>query len=258
MASIWIDTMIWQILGWSFVGSIVSLVGGIFLAARKKKMSHAGSLLLVSFAAGVLLATAFFDLLPEAFELSGNGMMWEWVVGGIVFLFLLEKSLIWYHHHHDEEHNERKAIPELLTIGDSIHNFIDGVVMGGTFLVSPTAGVVTALAIAAHEIPHEMADFGVLLAHGWSAKKTIFVNLISAAFALLGSIVVYLFKDMVGPWLPYLLAFAGGGFIYLSCSDLIPELHHEHRMKVQNSVLQFLIFGLGIVLVWWLIRVLEG
>lgn len=249
--------MLGQIVLWSFVGSVASLIGGVILALRKKKFTHHQTLLLTSFAAGVILATAFFDLLPESVEM-GETFLGGWVVAGVAWLFLLEKSLIWYHHHHEEHEVHGRAVPWMLTVGDTIHNFIDGVVMAGTFLVTPSLGIVTAMAVAAHEIPHEMADFGVLLAHGWSAKKTILVNIGSAAAALAGALLVYGARDVIEPWLPVLLAFSAGSFIYLACSDLIPELHHDHRHDRMSLLTQVAAFGVGIGIVWLLIRVLEG
>ena len=244
--------MIGQILFWSFVGSVVSLIGGILLALRKKAFTHEQSLLLISFAAGVLLSTAFFDLLPEAgADLSLGG-----VLLGIIFLFLLEKFL-WYHHH-DEEHKGHKRTPILITVGDTVHNFIDGVVIAGTFMVAPAIGIVTALAVAAHEIPHEMADFGVLLSKGWGRKKVIMVNLASAGASLLGAVLMYSFGGRIEGILPILLSFSGGMFIYLACSDLIPELHHGHEEKKSETLAQLVVFGMGVVVVWGLIRILEG
>ncbi len=251
--------MIWQILLWSFVGSVASLIGGVFLALRKKAFTHEQSLLLVSFAAGVLLSTAFFDLLPEAGEMIGQigeiGQMWGWVLGGVVFLFLLEKFL-WYHHH-DEEHEGHKRTPIMITVGDTVHNFIDGAVIAGTFLVLPATGIVTALAVAAHEIPHEMADFGVLLSKGWARKKVILVNLASAAVSLIGALFMYGMEKRFGTILPYLLSFSGGMFIYLACSDLIPELHHGHKEKAGEAIWQMVVFGVGIAVVWVLIMLLS-
>jgi len=244
--------MIGQILFWSFVGSVASLIGGILLALRKKIFTHEQSLLLVSFAAGVLLSTAFFDLLPEA----GSELSLAAVLMGIVFLFLLEKFL-WYHHH-DEEHEGHKRTPILITVGDTVHNFIDGVVIAGTFMVSPAIGIVTALAVAAHEIPHEMADFGVLLSKGWGRKKVILVNLASAGASLVGAVLMYFFGGKIEGTLPILLSFSGGMFIYLACSDLIPELHHGHTEKKSETLTQLVVFGVGIVLVYGLIRILEG
>lgn len=232
-----------QILFWSFVGSVASLGGGILLALRKKAFTHEQSLLLISFAAGVLLATAFFDLLPEA----GESLSLVGVLIGIIFLFLLEKFL-WYHHH-DEEHEGHRRTPVLITVGDTVHNFIDGAVIAGTFLASPVTGVVTALAVAAHEIPHEMADFGVLLTKGWARKKVILVNLLSAGVSLVGALCMYSIGIKFTGMLPYLLSFSGGMFIYLACSDLIPELHHGHKERASESIWQMIVFGAGIMIV---------
>lgn len=243
--------MIGQILFWSFVGSVASLGGGILLALRKKAFSHEQSLLLISFAAGVLLSTAFFDLLPEA----GANLSLVGVLFGIIFLFLLEKFL-WYHHH-DEEHEGHRRTPVLITVGDTVHNFIDGVVIAGTFMVAPAAGIVTALAVAAHEIPHEMADFGVLLTKGWARKKVILVNLISAGTSLVGAILMYYLGRQIEGILPVLLSFSGGMFIYLACSDLIPELHHGHKERGVDSLQQMAVFGVGIIIVLVLRRWLQ-
>ncbi|KKU02831.1 MAG: Metal cation transporter, ZIP family [Candidatus Amesbacteria bacterium GW2011_GWA2_47_70] len=240
-----------QILIWTTVGSVASLGGGILLALRKKAFTHEQSLLLISFAAGVLLSTAFFDLLPEAIgqigQLGQIGQIWGWVLAGIIFLFLLEKFL-WYHHH-DEEHEGRQRTPILITVGDTVHNFIDGVVIAGTFMVAPATGIVTALAVAAHEIPHEMADFGVLLSKGWARKKVILVNLASAGASLVGAVLMYSFGGRIEGMLPVLLSFSGGMFIYLACSDLIPELHHGHTEKKRETVAQMAVFGVGIIIV---------
>lgn len=243
--------MIWQILLWSFVGSVASLIGGILLALRKKAFSHEQSLLLVSFAAGVLLSTAFFDLLLEA----GADLSLAGVLAGIIFLFLLEKFL-WYHHH-DEEHEGHKRTPLLITVGDSVHNFIDGVVIAGTFMVAPATGIVTALAVAAHEIPHEMADFGVLLTRGWARKKVILVNVLSAGVSLVGAGLMYYWGRKIEGILPYLLSFSGGMFVYLACSDLIPELHHGHKERWTDSMWQMVVFGIGIGIVLVLKRWLQ-
>lgn len=234
--------MLWQLIGFSTMGSIGGLFGGILLALRKKPFSHSASLLMISFAAGVMLATAFLDILPEAGAIS-----WWAVLLGVVFLFLLEKSLIWYHHHGDDCDSHA---PVLLTIGDTLHNFIDGVVMGATFLASPATGMITSLAIMAHEIPHEMADFGVMLSLGWSRSKVILTNILSASVSIIGAVGVYYIGSKIENYLPALLSFAGGMFIYLACSDLIPELHHAHKKApVTNNALQIVVFGMGIGLI---------
>lgn len=244
------------ILLFSFLGSVVSLVGGVILVTFKKNLSHKTSLLMVSFAAGVLLGTAFFDLLPEAMELAEEFNL-VWVLAGIVFLFLFEKSLLWYHHH-DEHHKAYQHTAVLIVVGDTIHNFIDGIVMAGAFMVSIPAGIVTSLAVAAHEIPHEIADFGVLLSKGWKRKKIVIVNLVSAAVAMVGAVVMYMVGSRAEAVLPPLLAFSGGSFLYLACSDLIPELHHAHNEEVKTGAMESVVFLMGLGMVWGLVRLLEG
>lgn len=242
--------MLWQLISFSILGSVGGLIGGVLLALRKKPFTHSQSLLMISFAAGVMLATAFLDILPEAGIFNG----WA-ILLGVVFLFLLEKSLIWYHHHGDECDSHT---PALINIGDTLHNFIDGIVMGAAFLASPTTGFVTALAVMAHEIPHEMADFAVMLSMGWSKQKTILLNLLSASISLIGAMGVYFLGDRIQVFLPQLLSFAGGMFIYLACSDLIPELHHSHRNEpIKNSTLQVLFFVFGIILIASFVHFLE-
>ena len=241
--------MFLQLMGLSVLGSVGGLIGGILLDLRKKSFTHSKSLLLVSFAAGVMLATAFLDILPEAGTFNG----WA-ILLGVIFLFLLEKTLIWYHHHGDECDSHA---PALISVGDTLHNFIDGLVMGATFLASPATGLLTALAVMAHEIPHEMADFSVMLSLGWGKWKTIFTNLLSASASLVGAAGVYFLGEKIQVFLPVLLSFAGGMFIYLACSDLIPELHHaHHKPEVKNNFAQILVFGIGVGLIALFIRIL--
>lgn len=259
-----IPLSIWfQVLWWVFVGSVLSLIGGIVLALRKKPFTHNQSMLVVSFAAGVLLSTAILDLLPEAMEqfqaVGSVETMWWWLLSGVVFLFLLEKLLIWYHHHHDE-HTHRQTVPLMITAGDTIHNMIDGIVIAASFIADPKLGVVTALAVAAHEIPHEMGDFGVLLAKGWGRWKTIFMNMLSACASFAGAVGVLALGSRVVEIVPALLAFSAGSFLYLACSDLIPELHHEceeGKNHHHQNILQIIVFGIGIFSVWYLVHLLE-
>ena len=161
-----------------------------------------------------VISTAILDLMPklERFEALGSvESMWWWILIGIVMLFFLEKSLIWYHHHH-EEHAHHHAVPVMITVGDTIHNVIDGMVIAASFLADPKLGVVTALAVAAHEIPHEMGDFGVLLAKGWGRWKTIMMNVLSACASFIGAIAVLLLGSRVDGVVPILLACTAGSF----------------------------------------------
>lgn len=150
------------ILLFTFLGSIVSLIGGIVLLAKEKlaiRISH----FLSSFAAGALLATAFFDLLPEALEDAGEINIFLWTLIGMLTFFLLERSIHWFHHHDIHPEEKAKPVNILIILGDAVHNFIDGMVIAATFLVDIRLGIITALAVGAHEIPQEIGDFGILL-----------------------------------------------------------------------------------------------
>lgn len=241
--------MLANIIIFTIIGSILSLVGGILLLI-KKHLSEDLVLQLTSFAAGVLLATAFVDLLPEAFEESDNvARIFTYSLFGMVAFFIFERFFLWFHHHHETEKNIRPSVL-LITIGDSIHNFIDGVAIAGAFLVSVPLGITTALAVAAHEIPQEIADFSVLLSQKVSKIKTLAFNGLSAFTSLLGAILTFYLADIIEPVLPFLIAFTAGMFIYIASSDLIPELHRSSIRKT-NAWHQTasLLFGIFLVIV---------
>lgn len=237
----------------SLVISLASLVGGIMLL-WKRLLSEGASTYLVSFAAGVMLAASFLDLLPEALEGAGGTNIFLPVFLGVVIFFFLERFVLWFHHH-DSLHGTKPA-PILVLIGDSIHNFIDGAAIAATFLTNPGLGVVTTLAIAAHEIPQEVADFSVLIHGGLSKVKALVFNLISSLTALIGAIGGYYFFEKIEGLLPALLAFTAGMFIYIACSDLIPELHKDFQK--QKSWIQSVPFVAGILLLYILVKLLEG
>lgn len=236
------------ILLFTFLGSVVSLVGGILLLAREKfalKISH----FLASFAAGTLLGTVFFDLLPEAAEAEGGGVnIFFWALAGILIFFLLER-FIHHHDHHDHgtNHDDKRSVVALIVIGDSLHNFIDGVAMAATFLVSIPLGVVTSLAVAAHEIPQEIADFGLMLNKGVNRKRVLLLNLFSAMIALVGAVLTYLAKDSIQGLLPVILSLTSGFFIYIAVANLIPEIHLQEREKIAFWETVMLFLGVGMV-----------
>lgn len=243
------------ILVFSFIGSVVSLVGGILLLIKEKfaiKISH----FLSSFAAGTLLGTVFFDLLPEAQEASeGKGAnIFLWTLVGILIFFLLERFI----HHHDQGKNpeDKKAVVPLIIIGDSLHNFIDGVAMAATFLVSIPLGIVTSLAVAAHEIPQEIGDFGLMLSKGVTRKRVLFINFCSAMVAMAGAVLTYFAKDSIQGMLPAILALTSGFFIYIAVANLIPEIHLRENQKIAFWETVTLI--LGVLMVYLVISVLEG
>ena len=240
-----------NILLFTFLGSIGALVGGLILLSKEKfalKISH----FLASFAAGVLLGAAFFDLLPEAAhegeELGIN--VFSWALIGIVVFFLIERSIHWFHHHEEfhEHKKESKSTIPLIIIGDTVHNFVDGIVIAATFMISAPLGIVTALSVAAHEIPQEIGDFGLLLHKGLSRKKIILVNVLSASVAILGALLTYSLGNVLEPYLPILLALTAGFFIYIASSDLIPEIHYEKRKGF--ALIESILLLVGVLVVW--------
>lgn len=244
----------------TLIGSVFSLIGGVFLLLNEKKTlkySH----FLAAFAAGTLLGTVFFDLLPEAVhegEELGTGInIFLWTLVGILGFFLLERFIHWFHHHqHEYLDEEIKPTVPLIIVGDSVHNFIDGVVIAATFLVSIPLGIVTTLAVAAHEIPQEIGDFGILLHKGMKRKKIILVNIFSALTALLGALLAFWLGERVEASLPILLSITAGFFIYIAASDLIPEIHHENRKGF--AVIETALMFLGVGTIWVFITLLEG
>lgn len=247
------------ILFFTLLGSVFSLIGGIILLAKEKlalKISH----YLASFAAGALLGTAFFDLLPEAFEeaerTGADTNIFFWALMGVLTFFLLERFIHWFHHHHEHNAEEKKSIVPLVVLGDTVHNFLDGVVIAATFLVSVPLGMVTALAVAAHEIPQEIGDFGILLHRGLKRKKVIFINLMSAIGALVGAVITYLIGERIETIMPILLSITAGFFLYIAASDLIPEIHNEDNKKV--ALIETVLLLLGVFIIWYLVSLLEG
>ena len=253
------------ILLFTFIGSIGALIGGFILLSREKfalKVSH----FLASFAAGTLLGAAFLDLLPEAAHEAHSGHSAElsrspssgqateiniflWTLVGLLTFFLLERFIHWFHHHeksHEHDKEVKSTLP-LIIIGDTVHNFIDGVVIAATFMVSVPLGIVTSVAVFAHEFPQEIGDFGLMLHKGLSRGKIILVNIISAAAAFFGAIITYLLGNILEPYIPIFLAITAGFFIYIAASDLIPEIHYEKNKKF--AVIKSLLLLMGVVLI---------
>lgn len=242
------NNMLINILLFTAIGSILSLTGG-FLLLSKKTLSEPLSLKLSSLAAGVLLATAFLDLFPESLETIGDGDIFVPALSGMVGFFLLER-FFWFHHHHDTHHDTHHGVGPssyFVIFGDSIHNFIDGVAIAAGFLVSVPLGISTAIAVAAHEIPQELADFSILLSQGFSRRKALYINVVSSLTALFGAVLTYFAADQIEPYLPIVIAFTAGMFIYVASSDLIPELHRSGEKG--QPVSQVIAFIIGIVLV---------
>lgn len=239
---IWIYTIISVL-----IVSLVSLVGVFTLAMKKEKIKKASSFL-VSFAAGALFGDAFIHLLPESFEEFGNDFTISLLVLlGILLFFVLEKFLHWRHCHEPTSKEHIHPLATMNLVGDGIHNFIDGLLIGATYMVSFPLGLATSLAIIFHEIPQEIGDFGILIHAGFSIKKALLFNFLSAIIAVLGAITSLAVGPNIEGYTISLLAIAGGGFIYIAGSDLIPELKRECEAKPSIKQFLLMIMGMGIM-----------
>jgi len=225
--------------------SLISLVG-VFTFGIKTENLKAILLYLVSFSAGALFGDAFIHLIPEAVEETGFRLNVSlYVLFGIVSFFIIEKFLYWRHCHipTSEEHPHTFAYMNLF--GDSVHNFIDGLIIGGSYIVSLPLGIATTLAVVFHEIPQEIGDFGVLIYGGFKKPKALLFNFLSAVTAILGALVSLGLGFYMEGFTVFLIPFAAGGFIYIAGSDLIPELQKE--AKLSKSALQLTAFIFGIL-----------
>lgn len=238
------------VMGLATLGSLLGLTGAVLMLS-KKQWGKSISIHAIPFAAGVMLAVSFLDILPEAVEKLEVKNVFLVVLVVMVAVFLLEQFLLHFHHHSDlhKEHEHMglsRAVP-LSIAGDTIHNFLDGVSIAAAYLVNPSLGFVVALATFLHEIPQEMGDFGVMLAAGWKRSRIIFVNLVTAMFTYLGAFLVLLFASSLRGHFNILLAVAGGLFLYLGASVLLPEVHNDKR---DNPWHQALLLLAGVALIW--------
>jgi zinc and cadmium transporter len=234
-------------IGSVIIVSVISLIG--ILALLWKSDVKKITFLLVSFAVGGLFGDAFIHLLPESFEKIENNLeIALLVLGGIFIFFILEKVLRWRHSHNFPKN--KKQIHPMVTmnlVGDAVHNLIDGMVIGATYMVSIPLGMTTTLAIVLHEIPQEMGDFGILLQGGLSVKRALVFNCLSAATAIIGTILSLTIGPHIQGYTIALVPITAGGFIYIAGSDLIPELQRD--VKMSRSLLQFglIVLGIGIM-----------
>jgi zinc and cadmium transporter len=234
--------------------SIVSLISfvGILTVSIKLDLLKRIVMYLVSLSAGALLGGAFFHLIPEAAEADGFSFnLALFVLVGILVFFALEKIICWRHCHvpTSEEHPHPFALMNL--IGDLFHNIIDGMVIAGSFLVSVPLGISTTLAVAFHEIPQEMGDFGVLIHGGFSRFKALMLNFSVALSAMIGAVAVLALNLPVGAVTTFLIPFTAGGFIYIAASDLIPEMKKDIRPL--NSFFQMIFLLLGLLIMYLLV-----
>ncbi len=227
--------------------SIVSLVGLFFVSINRERLTHI-LFILVSFAVGALFGDAFIHLLPEAFEEMGFNLTTSlYILAGVLIFFVLEKFVRWRHCHipTSQEHPHPIAIMNL--IGDLIHNLIDGMVIGASYSVSIPIGIGTTLAVVLHEIPQEIGDFGIFVYGGYTPKKALLLNFLSALTAFAGALISLILGPHVKGYSLALLPITAGGFIYIAGSDLIPELKVCETLRDSSYQLISMILGIGIM-----------
>lgn len=238
-----------QILLATLIISLISLIG-IATLSLKKKFVNKITFLLVSLAAGTLVGDVFFHIIPELFEHAHEESLnlSIFIVLGILLFLILEKVLHWRHCHEETsyEHPHPMAITNL--VGDGVHNFIDGLLIASSFMVSTEIGIATTIAILLHEIPQEIGDFGILIHAGYSRKKALLFNFSSALLSIAGALVGIWFGNISEESIGYLLALAAGGFLYIAIADLIPEIKHESNLK--KSILQVIVFIFGLAIMF--------
>ena len=234
----------------------VSLAGGLLSVLAAAALSVAVGAqrisMLISYAIGALLGAAFLEILPEALEKGEPHRMAGTVLFGTMVFFVLEKLVLWRHCHHDhcEAHEAHAPAHDhgrsglLILVGDTFHNFVDGILIAAAFLDSTQLGIVTALAIIAHEIPQEVGDYMILLHSGYSKMRALAFNLLSSLATLVGATLAYFALSDLQEWIPTLLGLAAASMIYVAVADLIPGLHKRTELKA--TLQQVLLIGLGI------------
>ncbi len=247
------DNAYWLMIFAIVLGSLISLIGGATIFLSKKRRATA-ILLALPFGAGALLAAAFFDLLPESFELGNPRHLLTWTLIGFTSFFLLERMSSWFHHHHEHSVTAKNQSQNtMVMIGDLMHNLIDGIAIAAAFLVNPASGFITTIAVSAHEIPKEIGTFGILLSRGWKDKKVMLANVMTAVGTLIAASFVYIMGSHVRLPEAELLAITSGFFIYVAASDIIPDIHEQTRSV---GTKQALVLVLGIVFVGCVISLL--
>jgi zinc and cadmium transporter len=240
---------------------LAAVVGGVLSAAAAAAFTLAAPArwvgALISFAIGTLLGAAFLEILPHAFEITESAhTLAMTVLFGILGFFVLEKLVLWRHchveaceahdHHADPHDHGRSGL--LILIGDSFHNFVDGVLIAAAFMESTALGVVTATAVIAHEIPQEVGDFVILLHSGYSRARAFALNLLSSFAMVVGALLAYFALQALESWIVTLLGIAAASMIYVAVADLIPGLHK--RAKLGDTAQQVLLIGLGVATIW--------
>lgn len=235
-----LETLVYILIA-TIINGLIGLVGALTLWLKDKSLQKI-LIILVAFSAGALMGGGLFHMLAEALEGMETITAFSYFMIGFVAFFFIERVLHWHHCH--EGVCDVHPFSQLILIGDSIHNFIDGLVIAASFMVNPGFGFLTTLIIILHEIPQELGDFGVLVYGGYEKTRALMLNLVTQLICVAGGITGF-FLLYTPESVAFLLPFAAGGFIYIAASDLIPELHKEENLK--KSMLSFVFFVIGIL-----------
>lgn len=246
---------------------LASLIGGLLSVAIASAFAYSARAtwvpILVSYAIGALLGAAFLEILPHAFESGGSiAAITSTLLVGILLFFVLEKLVLWRHCHTDaceahaphEHANDQGRSGLMITVGNTFHNFVDGVIIGAAFMTNFELGVVTALAIIAHEIPQEVGDFLILLHSGYSKRQAIAINLLASVATLIGGVLAYFALDKMHAAVPYTLGIAAASMIYVAVADLIPGLHKRAELRATAQQITLILAGVATVgITGWLL-----
>lgn len=228
--------------------SLISLVG-VFTLSLNENTLRKYIFMFISIAVGALLGDAFIHIIPEAFENNANPtLISSLIITGIILFFILEKLLHWHHHGEKEESEIVHPVGKLVLLSDGVHNFLDGIIIGASFMISIPVGIATTIAVILHEIPQEIGDFAVLLHSGYTRQRALWLNFLSAFMAILGATIFFMLGEFAQTASSYLLPIAAGGFIYIAMSDLIPELHKAEQDK--RSILQITAIIIGFLMMF--------
>ncbi len=219
-----------HVIFFSLIGGLVSLIGGLVLIS-KKVLANSLAQYATPFAAGALLAAVFLDLLPEGIEYSTANTVLLSSLVGILLFFLAERFLHWFHHHHPHEDKQTDPTATLVIVGDIVHNALDGIAIAAAFLVGLPVGIITTIAVAAHEIPQEIGDFGLLLSKGMSRKNVLIVNVVSALATTVAAVITFWLGSQNQLPIGVLLGVSAGFLLYIAASDIIPEIHEKAPRK---------------------------
>ena len=230
------------------IGSVgsVALAGTLLLLDENKLQKVSSGLM--SLAGGTLLGAAFLGMLPKAMSIKEPGAVLSITLVGIIIFFLLEKIILWRICSNKDCERHNSASAQLILIGDGFHNFIDGIIITTAFLSSPAFGVFVTLSVFAHEVPQELADFGILLKNGYSKKKALLYNMLSGSTALFGGLLAYFALESAQRLIPWVLAFSASSFIYIALADLVPTMHKKTKLK--ESLTQIILIIIGILIIY--------